>query len=137
MAVTPNSIVTPQTIKTASCVAVTQSTDIDDSPTTSVELMTAGANGARVVKISSIPRATVTATMIGLYLERSGSGVKHLIDTALMSAHTVANTTEIPTTDWGYSEDAPILLAAGDKLHITIAVALAGGIVTFAQYQDY
>lgn len=137
MAVTANSIITPQTIKTANNVVVTASTDIDDSPTTIVTLLTAGSNGARLVKLSSMPRATVTASLLCLYLSDDGGTTKRLIESVLMSAHTVANTTEIPTTDWGYSDDNPLYLEAGDILYVTTAVSLAGGIVTLAQYHEY
>lgn len=137
MAVTANSIITPQTLKTAQCVLDTASTDIDDAPTTSVLLLTAGANGARVTKIHAIPRATVTASNIALYLSKDGGTTKRLLDSALMSAHTVANTTAIPKTDFGYSEDAPLILEQADRIYATTAVSLAGGIVVIAQYADY
>lgn len=137
MAVTANSIVTPQTLKTAQCVLDTASTDIDDAPTTSVLLLTAGANGSRVTKIHAIPRATVTASNIALYLSKDGGTTKRLMDSALMAAHTVANTTAIPKTDFGYSEDAPLMLEQADRIYATTAVSLAGGIVVVAQYADY
>lgn len=137
MAVTANSIITPQTPKTAQCVLDTASTDIDDAPTTSVLLLTAGANGARVTKIHAIPRATVTASNIALYLSKDGGTTKRLMDSALMAAHTVANTTAIPKTDFGYSEDAPLILEAADRIYATTAVSLAGGIVVVAQFSDY
>lgn len=137
MAVTANSVITPQLPKTAYCVLDTASTDIDDAPTTSVLLVTAGANGARLTRLTSIPRATVTATMIACYLSKDAGTTKRLLDTALMAAHTVANTTEIPTTDFGYSEDNPLVLEAADRLYMTTAVALAGGIVVQAGYSDY
>lgn len=137
MAVTPNSIVTPQTPKTATCVLTTASTDIDDAPTTSVLLWTAGANGSRITRLSAMPRATVTASLIGLYLSKDSGTTLRLIDSAVMAAHTVANTTEIPTTDFGYSEDNPLILEAADRLYATTAVSLAGGIVVLASGADY
>lgn len=137
MAVTANSIITPQAIKTATAVVDTASTDLDDSPTTSVLLVTAGANGARLTKLSAVPRATVTATRLDLWLSKDAGTTKRLIDTALMSAHTVAATTEIPTTDFGYTDDNPLLLEASDRLYVSTAVTLAGGIVVCAQYSDY
>lgn len=137
MAVTANSIVTPQGVRTAYAVADTASTDIDDAPTTTVSLFTAGANGSRVVKLTAIPRATVTASRLDLWLSKDGGTTKRLIDTALMSAHTVANTTEIPTTDFGYSEESPLIVGANEVLYVSTAVALAGGIVFYAAAQDY
>lgn len=137
MAVSINSIVTPQAPKTAYCVLDTASTDIDDAPTTSVLLVTAGANGSRLTKLSAMPRATVTASLIALYLSKDGGTTKRLINSVLMSAHTVANTTAIPVTDFGYSEDNAMILEANDRLYMTTAVSLAGGIVCAAQYSDY
>lgn len=134
---TANSIITPQTPKTATCVLDTASTDIDDSPTTSVLLMTAGASGARVTSITAMPRTTVTASNLCLYVSSDGGTTKRLIDSVLMSAHTVANTTAIPTTDFGYTDDLPLILGANERLYATTAVSLAGGIVVFAQYADY
>ena len=137
MAVSQNKIVTPQTPKTATCVLVTASTDIDDAPTTSVLLYTAGANGARITRISAMPRATVTASLIGLFLSKDAGTTQRLIDSVVMAAHTVANTTEIPTTDFGYSEDNPLILEAADRLYATTAVSLAGGIIVLASGADY
>lgn len=137
MPVTPNSIITPQTPRTATCVLSVASTDLDDAPTTTELLLTAGANGARVTRVTAIPRATVTATRLDLWLSKDGGTTKRLIETALMGAHTVANTTEIPTTDFGVSEDVPLVLDANDRVYASTAVALAGGIVVAAQYADY
>lgn len=137
MAATANSIITPQTPKTANCVLTTASTDIDDAPSASVLLWTAGANGSRVTKVTAIPRATVTASNLMLYISADSGTTQRLIECALMSAFTVANTTEIPTTDFGYSEDNPLILGANERLYAATAVALAGGIVVFAQGSDY
>lgn len=137
MAVTPNSIVTPQTPKAATCVLTTASTDIDDAPTTAVTLLTAGANGARVTSVTAMPRATVTATNICLYVSTDGGTTKRIVDSVLMSAHTVANTTAIPVTDFGYAEATPMILPANAVLYATTAVSLTEGIVVFAQYADY
>lgn len=137
MATTPNSIITPQSVKTATCVLVTASTDIDDAPTTSVLLVTAGANGSRITRLVALPRATVTATMIQLYLSKDSGTTQRLIGSVLMSAHTVANTTAIPTTDFGFSDDNPLTLEASDRLYAATSVSLAGGIVVSAHYGDY
>jgi len=137
MAVSPNSIITPQTPKTAYCVLDTASTDIDDVPTASVLLVTAGANGARLTKLTAMPRATVTASLLCVYLSKDAGTTKRLLSSVLMSAHTVANTTAIPVTDFGYSEDNALILEADDRLYMTTAVALAGGIVVAAQFANY
>lgn len=137
MAVTANSIITPQTLKTAYAVVDTASTDLDDAPTTTALLLTAGANGARLTRLNAVPRATVTPTRLDLWLSKDSGTTKRLIDTVLVAATTVANTSEIPTTDFGYSEDNPLMLEALDRLYVSTAVSLAGGIVVHAGYSDY
>lgn len=139
MAVTANSIITPQTPKAATVVATAANSDYDDVPANAAgALITAGANGARVTKLYAIPRATVTATQLQLYRDGDGSGAaKRLFDSALMAAYTMAQTTEAPTTDFGYSDDNPLILAAGEKVYPAIGVALAGGVVFVAEWADY
>lgn len=137
MAVTPNSIITPQAPKGAAVVTTTANTTYTSSPTGTAALITAGANGARVTRIRSIPRATVTATGLHLFLSTDGGTTKLLIDSVLMSAHTVAATTAIPETDWGYSDDNPLILPASGILYVSQAVALTDGIVTEAEWADY
>lgn len=137
MAVTPNSIVTPQTPKTAAIVLTTASTDIDDVPSASVLLVTAGTNGGRVTRVRAMPRATVAPTDILLYLSKDGGTTQRLIDSRLLAAHTVDNATAIVGKDFGYSEANPLLLEAGDRLYAAATVAMAGGIVVSAEWADY
>lgn len=137
MAVTANAIITPQTPQARAVVTTTANTTYTSSPTNTGTLLTAGANGARVTRIRSIPRATVTATAMHLFLSTDGGTTKVLIDSVLMSAHTVAATTAIPETDWGYSDDNPLVLPASAILYVSQAVTLADGIVTEAEWADY
>lgn len=137
MAVSANSIITPQTPKAAAVVTTTANTTYTSSPTNTGTLLTAGANGARVTRIRSIPRATVTATAMHLFLSTDGGTTKVLIDSVLVSAHTVAATTAIPETDWGYSDDNPLILPESAILYVSQAVTLADGIVTEAEWADY
>lgn len=137
MAVTPNEFISPQNLQTAYAVTDTANTTYGDSPTNTQVLVTAGANGARVTRITSIPRATVTATMLQLFLSKDSGTTKRLINSKLMSAHTVAVTTAITQTDWGYSDDNPLLLEAGDQLYVGQAVSLSGGISHMAEWGDY
>jgi len=136
MPATENAFISPQSIQTAYAVTATANTDLDDAPTTVELLMTAGANGARVTRITSIPRATVTATNVQLYLSKDGGTTKRLLETILVAAHTVAATTEIPAYDWGFSEDNPLLLEAADELYVGQGVS-TGSVVTTAHYGDY
>lgn len=130
-------IVTPQQVKNAYQVCDTANTDLDDSPSANVLLLlTAGASGAVVYGLKATPRATVTATRCDLFLSKDGGTTKRLIKSVLMSAHTVATTTAIPSTDFGFTETAPYRLGASDRLYVGIGVNLSGGIVFDAQYED-
>lgn len=127
-----------QTPKTATAVVTGAATVADDNPTNTVELLTAGANGALVTRLAAMPRGTVTASSLVLFLQKSGQTTKRLIDSELMAAHTVAATTAIPETAFGNVTDStPLRLEAGDKLFVGSQVALAAGIVFAAQWMDY
>lgn len=127
-----------QTPKTAAVVVTAATTVTGDSPTNTVELLTAGVDGALVTSLTAIPRATVTASSLVLFLQKSGQTTKRLIDSELMPAHTVATTTAIPETVFGsVSDSTPLRLEAGDTLFVGSQVALAAGIVFAAQWMDY
>jgi hypothetical protein len=135
MTTTPNSIITAQAIKSADAVCTAAKTTYNDS-TNAVRLVTAGANGSILYGLKAIPRATVTATQLQLYRSPDNGTTMQFINSALMAAYTMANTTAAPVTDLGYTETAPLRIAAGDTLWVGAAVALAGGIVFDAQYED-
>lgn len=134
MATTPNSIITPQAVKTAQAICTAAKTTYNDA-TNAVALLTAGANGAILYSLKAIPRATVTATQCQLFRTPDGTTL-YLENAATMAAYTMANTTSPVPTDFGYSETAPLRLAANERLMVGAAVALAGGIVFSAQYED-
>lgn len=127
-----------QTPKTAAVVVTAAATVDSDTPTNTVELLTAGADGTLVTRLAAMPRATVTASSLLLFLQKSGQTTKRLIDSELMSAHTVAATTAIPETVFtNISDTTPLRLEAGDKLFVGSQVALTAGIVFAAQAMDY
>lgn len=135
MAVTPNNIITPQAVKTSNAVCTTAKTTYADSANAE-KLMTAGANGSVLYGLKAAPRATITATQLQLYRSPDDGTTMYLINSAVMGAYTMANTTAAPVTDFGYAETAPLRIAAGDTLWVGAAVALAGGIAFDAQYED-
>ena len=137
MTTTPNSIITPQAIKSGTAVATTANSTYSDSPTNTAVLITAGPNGSRVTKISAVARATVTITELQLYRDGDGSGTaKRLFNSRQMAAYTVAQTTGNTPTDFGYSDGNPLILAPGEKIYAGIGVSNAG-IVFTAEWQDY
>ena len=137
MPVTANSIITPQTLKSATAVCAAANSTYSDTPTNSQVLVTAGANGARLTKITALARATVTATELQLYRDGDGTGtLKRLFASKLMAAYTVAQTTANAATDFGFSDANPVILAAGEKIYAAIGVSNTG-IVFAAEWADY
>ena len=127
-----------QSPKTATAVATGAVGSIaGDTPTNVVLLMTAGADGAILTKLTATPRATVTASSLVVFISKDSGTTDRLIDSALMGAHTVATTTAIPVTAFSYSESAPLRLEAGDQIYVGSQVALASGIVFRAEYTDF
>lgn len=127
-----------QTPQTATAIATTATASIDTTPTNTQLLMTAGADGAILTRLWAIPRATVTATALYLFISKDGGTTKVLIDSELMAAQTVATTTAIAETAFGnYSETTPFRLSAGDKLYVGGGVTLSNGIVFRAEYTDF
>ena len=114
-------------------------TGIGTSTVTGAQLLaTGGANGSMIVKLTAIPRATITAASLVLFLVKAGSPtVYQLIDSELMAAYTLAATTAIPETTFGnISWATPLTLGAGDMLYVGSQVALAAGIAFYAEQGD-
>lgn len=109
-----------------------------DAPTGTVKLLTAGANGGKLTRLWAIPRATVTATRLDAYSSLDAGTTKRLFDSELMAAYTLAATTAVPEIPFSnYSEASPKYLAPGEEVYVSIAVALADGIVFYAEYQEF
>jgi hypothetical protein len=126
MAVTANSLVTPQTPLAATAVCTTANTNYTDTPTNSVALVPTSANGARITRLTALARATPTATELQLFASADGGTTKRYIKSALMSAYTVAQTTKQVEADFGYSDTNPLILAAGESLYVAIGVTNTG-----------
>jgi hypothetical protein len=127
---------TPKTLTAVSTVACVIGSA--DAPTNTTIIATAGSNGALVTKIVSIPRATVTATAMYLFISKDNGTTQRLIDSELIGAYTLSATTNIAETSFSnITEATPIRLEAGDKLYIGAGVALAAGIVTRCEWSDF
>lgn len=128
---------TPRTLSAAVTAAIA---GLGTDAVTGLQLLfTAGANGAIVSSISAMPRATVTASSLMLFLVKSATpAVYRPIDSVLMTGYTLAATTAVPVTTFALISDAtPMRLEAGDKLYVGSQVALAAGIVFTARWMDY
>ncbi|MEQ8346145.1 MAG: hypothetical protein RIB84_00610 [Sneathiellaceae bacterium] len=126
-----------QVLRATQAVVTGATTDRSSPGGNLVSLWTAGSNGSNITRLYAVPRATVTATELQLYLSTDGGSTKVYLDSVLMAAHTVANTTAVPTTAFTkYSEASPLYLPASAILYAAAAVALAGGIVFCANGGD-
>lgn len=137
MAITPNSIATPQAIKSGTSVVVGANTTYTDAPTNAGLLITAGANGARVTRITVSPRADASLGNLQLYRSLDAGTTKRFFKSVLQAAHTFATTTAIPVIDFGYSDDNPLTLAPNELVYCAMSVALASGNVFTAEWADY
>lgn len=127
---------TPKTLTAVSTLAAVIGSA--DAPTNTTLLCTAGAEGALVTSIKSIPRATVTATAMYLFISKDSGTTQRLIDSELIAAYTLSATTAVPETAFAnITETTPLRLEAGDKLYIGAGVALASGIVTICESMDF
>jgi hypothetical protein len=134
-----NTAVFAQTPKTATAVTTGACGGIGtDTPTNTVLLMTAGADGGIVTRLTAMPRATVTASGLALFLSQDGGTTQRLIDSELMPAQSVSTTSGIAETTFGnYNESYPLRLGAGDRLYVGNQVALGAGVVWKAEYSDF
>ena len=126
MAVTANSIITPQTPLTGTAVVTTANSTYTDSPSNTVQLLAGQSNGARITKVTALARATNTATELQLYASTDGGTTKRFIASKLMAAYTVAQTTGQTAADFGFTETAPLILAASESLYAGIGVTNTG-----------
>jgi hypothetical protein len=133
MAVTANSIITPQTPFSRTAIATTAEVAFS-APTQVVDLLLAADNvsGARLTKLVAVPRAAIgTANNAQLY-ERNGSTYT-LVDSALMAVVTPGASVANAKTDFGYSEDAPLYVRAGYGLAVAIGLTVANGVAFKAE----
>lgn len=137
MAVTPNSVITPQAVKSANAVCTAAKTTYADA-TNAVLLLTAGASGAVVYGITAIPRGTMTAdNKVMLFRSRDNGATLYYVDAVLVPAYSTDTGTTKPTKGLvGYSETAPLRLGANETLYVATYTAAANGVVVDAQYED-
>jgi hypothetical protein len=126
MALSPNSIITPQTPIGATAVVTTANPTYTDTPTNTVQLLAAQTNGARIQKITALARASVSATELQLYVSTDGGTTKRFIRSVVMPAYTVAQTTGQTAIDMGYSDSSPLILSSLESLWVGIGVTNTG-----------
>jgi hypothetical protein len=135
---TANSIITPQTSKSAHVVqSFTANTTYTTTPTNTVLLVSAGANGGRLTKLRAIPTATVTVTQLQEFRSSDTGATKKFSNSVLGASggYTMAGTTAPPIADFGYSDDNPKILAPSEQLYVGAGVT---GVWAFeAEWADY
>lgn len=136
----------PQSQKTAVAVATTAvpltgaNSVSTDTPAPTVPLLTAGQDGAMVTRLTAMPRGTVAATSLLIFIKKAGDAAAYraLVDSVTMPAQTIAAGTGISSTFFTqYNEGTPLRLAPGDELHVGITVGVAAGIAFRAEFIDF
>lgn len=139
MPVTPNSIVTPQAPKsnTVNLPSGATNSTYTTSPTNTVLVVTAGANGGRLTKLQAIPCATLSpnANQVQMFRSVDGGTTKYFADSALMAIYTMAANTEAPTTDFGYSDSNPLILQPNERIYMAQGQSVSINVV--AEWADY
>lgn len=138
MSVTANSIITPQTPKSAHVAqSFTANTTFTTTPTNTVLLVTAGANGGRLTKLRAIPTATVTVTQLQEFRSLDSGTTKKFANAVLGASggYTMAGTTAPPIADFGYSDDNPKILSASEQIYV--AAGVTGAWAFEAEWADY
>jgi hypothetical protein len=135
MAVTPNSIITPQAPKSGFAALSTANTTFSTTPANTVLLVTAGANGGRLTRLEFIPLETVTANALQWYRSVDGGTTKYLAGMATGGSDTVSGTDGSTTVSAGYSDDNPLVLQAGERIYV--ATGISKGYHVVAEWADY
>lgn len=138
MSVTANSIITPQTPKSAHVSqSFTANTTYTTTPANTALLVTAGPNGSRLTKLRAIPAATVTVTQLQEFRSLDSGATKKFSNAVLGASggYTMAATTAPPIADFGYSDDNPKLMSANEQLYV--ATAVTGSWAFEAEWADY
>jgi len=125
-----------QAQRTATAVATAAKSTYADAAN-AVLLLTAGPDGALVTRLQAMPRGTVTATQLQVYVSRDGGTTLDLVESRLLGAYTMAATSAIPMVDFGFVDEAPLRLGPSDRLYVALGVEQAPGVVFFAAYADF
>lgn len=136
MAVTPNSIVTPQAVKSGYAMATTAKTVFTDTSNL-VLLYTAGSNGGLLKEVVASTLATTSAAVkLMLYSSKDGLTTAQAFSSVLYPAYTQSANTATPVTPFAeITEIAPKRLVAGEAVYAAIGVA--GNMQFRAGGEDY
>lgn len=136
MPVTANSIITPQTPKSALANAATAQATFPPTtaPSNTVLLVTFGANGGRLTRLEGCPQETTTANNLQMYRSIDGGTTKYLAKELTLTS-TVSATAAAANGDFGFSDDNPLIGQANERIYVAVGVAKSVNFV--AEWADY
>lgn len=136
MPATANSFISPQTVQSASVMLLSSQNPSLQTPTNTVLLATAGANGARLTRLEALATGAQQATQVQFYRSTDLGATKRLIRAKGFPGYTIANTNDIPVLDFGYSDVNPLILGANEQIYVASANTVSG-INARAEWGDY
>jgi hypothetical protein len=135
MAVTANSVITPQGVQTAQATCTAAKTTYTDN-TNAVLLLTAGANGGVLYGMTARAKGTTGGGgRVDVFSSLNGTTLA-FINGANFATYTQSTTAVPPLTDLGYTETAPRRLAPLEQIWVGTSIATTNGIVVDAQYEN-
>ncbi|MFC3070513.1 hypothetical protein [Phenylobacterium soli] len=125
---TGNNFISPQMPKMWTAIASAAEITFN-TPTNVVVLVdeTIDTTGVRITSICAIPRGAV-GSACNCQLYKKVGATYTLIDSQLMPTVTPGAAAANPKTDFGYSEDNPLVLGAGTGLAVAIGQSVSNGI---------
>lgn len=139
MAGTPNSLITPQAVKTATAVVTTAKSNLTDT-TNVVKLLANDAipNGALIKHIYAIPRGTTTQDIqVQLYRSYNFGVTVFLSETSIIQAQTINSTGPISRAEFSATQDTPMRVQAAEELWVAASTAVTSGIVFHIEYEAF
>lgn len=94
-----------------------------------------GTRGGLIKSLTAIPQGTVSSGGVQLLLMTTidGAVTYRLKRSVLMPAYTFSTTSQVPLTDFGFTEAAPFRLAGGERLWIGTSLTITGGVAFHAE----
>lgn len=135
---TANSIITPQTPKSAYVIYGTAQATYPPTtnPTNTSLLLTAGAAGARLTRLYAMPQESTGATgVVQVFRSADAGTTKYWAKAVAVTNDTVSSTDAPIELDFGFSDDNPMILGASEKLYV--APSIAKSFIFVAEYADY
>lgn len=137
MALSPNSIITPQQPRATQATVSLSNGGTPQAPTNASLICTAGPNGARLTRLWAIGTSSLNNTQIQLYRSSDAGVNKRMTLTALMTSYTAAGNTLFPISDFGFSDAYPLQLGPGEQVYVTLQTTQATQTNFFAELVDY